>query len=181
MNQHGENMKYEKKKKELLNNERNAFEIACTLHENERVEVYLDNDEAKMSNVMDESEEILYTPNKFMCYQVYGHNFLEDEIKAWIDYARVIQTPLEGEILPEPTDVEKSIRELIETLAKKNGVAIENVSSYEVFANLPMTLLGTIEQEIIEYWWSAKEEENAKILAEAQINEALEGLVKLAQ
>jgi hypothetical protein len=174
-------MEYETEKKELLKEARNAFEIACTLHENERVEVYLDNGEAKISNVMDESEEILYTPNKILCYQVYGHNFLEDEIKAWIDYARVIQTPLEDEVVPEPTDVEKSIRELIETLAKQNGVAIENVSSYEVFANLPMTLLGTIEQEIIEYWWSAKEEENAKILAEAQINEALGELTQLAE
>jgi len=181
MNQHGENMDYETQKKELLKHARNAFEIASTLHENERVEVYLDNGEAKMSNVLDESEEILYTPNKLLCYQVYGHNFLEDEIKTWIDFARVIQTPLEGEILPEPTDVEKSIRELIETLAKQNGVAIENVSSYEVFANLPMTLLGTIEQEIIEYWWSAKEEENAKILAEAQIDDALQGPRQLEQ
>ncbi|MBN2816532.1 MAG: hypothetical protein JXQ67_07585 [Campylobacterales bacterium] len=170
---------YEKEKKELLKQARNAFEIACTLHENERVEVYLDNGEAKMTNVLDENEEIVYTHTKLLCYQVYGHNYLEDEIKTWIDYARVIQTPLEGEVLPEPTDVEKSIRELIEVLAKQNGVPIENVSSYEVFANLSMTLLGTIEQEIIEYWWSANEEENAKTLASAQINSALEGLKSL--
>jgi hypothetical protein len=166
-------MDYEIQKKELLKHARNAFEIACTLHDNERIEVYLDNGEPKMSSVMNENEEILYTPTKILCYQVYGHNYLEDEIKAWIDYARVIQTPLEGEVLPEPTDVEKSIRELIETLAKQNGVPVENVSSYEVFANLPMTLLGTVEQEIIEYWWSAKEEENAKLLALTQIEEAL--------
>jgi len=171
-------MDYETQKKELLKHARNAFEIACTLHENERVEVYVDNGEAKMSEVMDESEEILYTPTKTLCYQVYGHNYLEDEIKAWIDYARVIQTPLEGEVLPEPTDVEKSIRELIENLAKRNGVPIENVSSYEVFANLSMTLLGSIEQEIIEYWWSAKEEENGKILALKQIDEALVNPIK---
>lgn len=170
-------MSYENQKKELLKEARNAFEIACTLHENERVEVYLDADKAKISAVMDESEEILYTPTKILCYQAYGHNFLEDEIKAWIDYARVIQTPLEGEVLPEPTDVEKSVRELIESLAKQKGVTIEDVSSYEVFANLSMTLLGTIEQEIIEYWWTAKEEENGKILAQAQIDEALQALV----
>jgi hypothetical protein len=163
-------MPNELEKKELLKQARNAFEIACTLHENQRIEVYLENNEAKISDVLDESEEILYTPNKILCYQVYAHNFLEDEIKVWIDYARVIQKPLEGETVPEPTDVEKSIRELIETLAKRNGVSIENVSSYEVFANLPMTLLGTIEQEIIEYWWSAKEEENGKILAQLQID-----------
>ena len=38
---------------------------------------------------------------------------------------------------------------------------------------MPVTLVGTIEQEIIEYWWNAKEEENAKKLALAQIKEAL--------
>lgn len=166
-------MNRELQKKELMKHARNAFEIACTLHENERVEVYLDEGEAKMSNVLDEKEEILYTPNKFLCYQVYGHNFLEDEIKVWIDYAREIKQAEEGIPLPEPTDVEKSIRELVEEIAKHNGVTKESVSSYEVFANLPMTLLGTIEQEIIEYWWSAKEEENGKILASKQIEEYL--------
>lgn len=167
-------MQYETEKKELLKEARNAFEIACTLNEKERIEVYLEDGQAKISNVLDDNEEILYTPNKLLCYQVYGHNFLEDEIKAWIDYARVLPIPTEGEILPEPTDMEKSIRELIETLSKQNALPIENISSYEVFANLSMTLLGTIEQEIIEYWWSAKEEENAKILAQVQIDEALE-------
>lgn len=50
----------------------------------------------------------------------------------------------------------------------------DDVSSYEVFASLPMDLLGSIEQQIIEYWWSAEEEENGKKLALAQIEEALE-------
>ncbi len=168
-------MDYETHKKELMKHARNAFEIACTLHENERVEVYLDNGEAKMSNVLGESEEILYTPNKFLCYQVYGHNFLEDEIKVWIDYAREQKQPEEGAPLPEPTDVEKSIRELVDEIAKRNGVNRDAVSSYEVFANLPMTLLGTIEQEIIEYWWSANEEENGKILALQQIESSIKG------
>jgi hypothetical protein len=36
-----------------------------------------------------------------------------------------------------------------------------------------MDLLGTIEHQIIEYWWSAKEEENGKLLALAQIHEAI--------
>jgi len=75
--------------------------------------------------------------------------------------------------MPEPTDIEKSIRELITEIAQRNGVTDADVSSYEVFANLPMGLLGTIEQEIIEYWWSAKEEENGKKLALAQIEEAI--------
>jgi len=43
-----------------------------------------------------------------------------------------------------------------------------------VFANLPVNLLGSIEQQIIEYWWSAKEEENGKKLATTQISEALQ-------
>jgi hypothetical protein len=36
-----------------------------------------------------------------------------------------------------------------------------------------MDLLGSIEQQIIEYWWSANEEENGKKLALAQINDAI--------
>ena len=166
-------MNKELQKKELMKHARNAFEIACTLHENERVEVYLDEGQAKISNVLDEKEEILYTPNKFLCYQVYGHNFLEDEIKVWIDYAREIKQPQDGIPLEEPTDVEKSIRELVDEIAKRNAIKRDEVSSYEVFANLPMTLLGTVEQEIIEYWWSAKEEENGKILASIQIENSL--------
>lgn len=169
-------MDKELQKKELMKHARNAFEIACTLHENERVEVYLSEDEAKISNVLDEKEEILYTPNKVLCYQVYGHNFLEDEIKVWIDYARELKQPEDGMPIPEPTDIEKSIRELVDEIAKRNTIAKDQVSSYEVFANLPMTLLGTIEHEIIEYWWSAKEEENGKILALAQIEGALSSI-----
>jgi len=166
-------MDYETQKKELLKHARNAFEIACTLHDNQRVEVYLNEGKPTMSAVLEENEEVLYNDNKVLCYQVYGHNYLEEEIKIWIDYARTIEQPQEGEVLPEPTDVEKSIRELIDELAKQKGVYKDEISSFEVFANLPMTLLGTIEQEIIEYWWSAKEEENAKILATQQIESAL--------
>ncbi len=75
--------------------------------------------------------------------------------------------------LPEPTNVETSIRELIDELAKKKGLNRDEISSFEVFANLPMDLLGSIEQQIIEYWWSANEEENGKKLALEQIEEAL--------
>ena len=166
-------MNYATQKKELLKQARNAFEIACTLRDNQRVEVYLNDSKPTMSVVLEENEEILYSDTKILCYQVYGHNYLEEEIKIWIDYARVIQQPVDGEALPEPTDIEKSIRELIDALAKQKGVYKNEISSFEVFANLPMTLLGTIEQEIIEYWWSAKEEENAKILATQQIENAL--------
>ena len=62
---------------------------------------------------------------------------------------------------------------MISEIAKAKGVEGDEISSYEVFANLPVNLLGTIEQEIIEYWWSADEEENAKKLALAQIEEAI--------
>lgn len=166
-------MTTEKIKEALLKHARNAFETASTLHDSERIEVYLDNEIPKTSDVLDENEEIIYSPGKILCYQVYGHNHLEEEIKTWIDYARIIPQPKDNIPMPEPTDVEKSIREMIGDLAKAMGVNKEEISSYEVFANLPVTLLGNIEQQIIEYWWSAKEEENAKSLALHQIEEAL--------
>ncbi len=166
-------MDYETLKQDLLKHARNAFETASTMRESQRIEVYSDNGVAKSSDILEENEEILYTPEKILCYQVYGHDYLEEEIKTWIDYARVIAQPEDGIPLPEPTDIEKSVREIITQIAKTKGMSEAEVSSYEVFANLPVTLVGTIEQEIIEYWWSAKEEENGKILATAQIEEAL--------
>ncbi|UFS61662.1 hypothetical protein LOH54_08295 [Sulfurimonas sp. HSL-3221] len=161
-------------KEELLKHARNAFETASTLRENERIEVYLHDGIAKTSDVLDDSDEILYGDNRVLCYQVQGYDYLEGEIKTWIDYARIIPQPTDDDTpLPEPTDIEKSIRELITDLAKSKGVSPDDISSFEVFANLPMDLLGTIEQQIIEYWWSAEEEENGKKLALAQIEEAL--------
>ena len=160
-------------KSELLKHARNAFETASTIRDNERIEVYLYDGVPKTSDVLDESDEILYGDNRILCYQIQGYDYLEDEIKTWIDYARVIQQPTDDMPLPEPTDIEKSIREMIEELAKARGVPSEEVSSYEVFANMPVDLLGSIEQQIIEYWWSANEEENGKKLAQAQIEEAL--------
>jgi len=166
-------MDYETQRKELLKLSRNAFETASTLQDDQRIEVYLYNGEPKSSDVLEENDEIVYTDGRVLCYQVYGHNYLEEEIKTWIDYARVIQQPTDEVPLAEPTDIEKSIREMINELAKAKGVQDADISSYEVFANLPVTLLGTIEQEIIEYWWNADEEENGKKLAIAQIEEAI--------
>ncbi len=166
-------MDYETSKKALLKEARNAFEMACTMRESQRLEVYLNNGEAKISDCLEESDELIYGPERILCYQVYGHDYLEEEIKTWIDYARVIPQPEEGVVLPEPTDIESSIRELITEIAQRKGLSGEEVSSYEVFANLPMDLLGSIEQQIIEYWWSAQEEENGKKLALAQIEEAI--------
>jgi hypothetical protein len=160
-------------KNELLKHARNAFETASTIRDNERIEVYLHNGVPKTSDVLDESDEIVYGDNRVLCYQIFGYDYLEGEIKTWIDYARVIQEPTEEMPLPEPTDIEKSIRELIDELAKARGSGRDEISSFEVFANLPVDLLGSIEQQIIEYWWNAEEEENAKKLALAQIEEAL--------
>ena len=169
-------MNMETLRSDLLKQARNAFETACTLHDNQRIEVYVHDGAAKTSDILEENDTILYGPSRVLCYQVYGHDFLEKEIKTWIDYARVVPEPTDDMPLPEPTDIEKSIRELVGELAKAKGVGRDDISSFEVFANLPMDLLGTIEQKIIEYWWSAEEEENGKILAEAQINGGLEKL-----
>lgn len=166
-------MDYESVKKELLKHARNAFETASTLRDNQRIEVYLEDNEAKTSDILEDNEEIVYTPNKILCYSVNGYDYLEEEIKTWIDYARVIPEPNSEEPIPEPTNIETSIRDLVDEIAKRNGMPNEAVSSFEVFANLPVNLLGTIEQQIIEYWWNADEEENAKKLALAQIEEAL--------
>jgi len=166
-------MDYESTKKELLKHARNTFETASTLHDNQRIEVYLQNGIVKSSDVLEENEEIVYTPERVLCYRIAGYDYLEDEIKTWIDYARVIQQPTDDMPLAEPTDIEKSIREMIDEIAKKNNMKNADVSSYEVFANLPVDLLGTIEQQILEYWWNAKEEENGKKLALTQIEEAM--------
>lgn len=163
-------------KEQLLKLARNAFESACTLRDTQRIEVYMVDGTPMTSSVLEESDEIVYGGNRVLCYRVHGHDFLEPEIKTWIDYARVIEQPTDEMPLPEPSDVEKSIRELVSEIAKRNGVANDTVSSFEVFANLPMSLLGTIEQQIIEYWWSANEEENGKKLALAQIDEALQSI-----
>ena len=160
-------------KEELLKLARDAFERASTIKEDQRIEVYLLDGVPTVSDILEESDTILYGPNRILCYQVYGYPYLEDEIKTWIDYARVIQQPTDETPLPEPTDIETSIREMIDELAKNKQVKKEEISSYEVFANLPVNLLGSIEQQIIEYWWNAKEEENAKKLALAQIDEGL--------
>ncbi|MGE4510013.1 MAG: hypothetical protein AB7D43_02820 [Sulfurimonadaceae bacterium] len=161
-------------KKELLKAARDAFEQASTLYPSERLEVYLDAMEVKTSRVLEENEQILYIGEKVLCYSVYGYDDLEEEIKTWIDYARTI--PSLNDELPPPSDLEIAVRELIDELAKKRAMPKESISSYEVFANMPMNLLGTIEQQIIEYWWGAKGEENAKSLALEQIEAGLKKL-----
>lgn len=170
-------MKKEQLKEKLLKLARDTFERASTLKEDQRIEVYIHDGVPTVSDILEESDTILYGPNRTLCYQVYGYPYLEEEIKTWIDYARIIPQPTDDIPLPEPTDIERSIRELIDDLAKNRQAEKEQISSYEVFANLPVNLLGSIEQQIIEYWWSAKEEENAKQLALTQIDEGLASLV----
>jgi len=152
---------------DVLKHARAAFERACTLRENERIEVYLYDGAVKTSDVLGEEEKIVYSPNRVLCYQVWGHDYLEEEIRAWIDQART-------EISPKP--LEESIIETLDKLAITKGIPKEEISSYEVFANLRMDQLEQIEHAIIDYWWDNKEVENAKSLALEQINEALQGL-----
>ena len=157
----------EKLRSDILKHARNAFERACTLRENERIEVYLYDGAVKVSDVLGEDEKIVYSPNRVLCYQVWGHDYLEEEIRAWIDQARI-------EINLKP--LEESIIETLNKVAAAKGVSTEEITSAEVFANLRMDQLEQIEHAIIEYWWDNKEVENAKSLALEQINEALKGL-----
>jgi hypothetical protein len=151
-------------KSEILKQARAAFERACTMRDNERIEVYLYDGTIKTSDVLGEDEKIVYSPNRIRCYQVWGHDYLEEEIRAWIDQARL-------EVTPKP--LEESIVETLHKIASAKGVSVEDISSYEVFANLRMDQLEQIEHAIIDYWWDNKEVENAKSLALEQINEAL--------
>ena len=152
---------------EIVKHARAAFERACTLRENERIEVYLYDGTVKISDVLGEDEKMLYSPNRILCYQVWGHDYLEEEIRAWIDQART-------EINPKP--LEESILETLEKVAQSKGITPDEVSSYEVFANLTMDQLEQIEHAIIEYWWDNKQVENAKSRAIEQNNEALKSM-----
>lgn len=152
---------------DILKQAKSAFERACTLRENERLEVYLYDGAVKTSDVLNEDEKIVYSPNRILCYQVWGHDYLEEEIRAWIDQARL-------EINPKP--LEESIVETAAKVAAAKGLTPDEISSNEVFANLTMDQLEQIEHAIIEYWWDNKEIENAKSLALDQINEALQSL-----
>jgi hypothetical protein len=154
----------EKLRSEVLKHARNAFERACTLRENERIEVYVYDGAVKTSDILSEDEKIVYSTNRVLCYQVWGHDYLEEEIRAWIDHARL-------EINPKP--LEESIIDTLNKVATSKGISKDEISSYEVFANLKMDQLEQIEHAIIEYWWDNKEIENAKSLAAAQIDEAL--------
>jgi len=167
-------MDINQQKRKLLKLAKEAFDRACILRDTQRIEVYLLDGKPEISDVLEESEEILYGDNRVLCYQIYGHDHLEPEIRTWIDIARIIEQPEEETPLPEPTEIELSIRELINELAAAKGVSSEMISSNEVFANLPASLLGEIEDAIIEFWWQGAEDENAKMLAKEQIEAVFE-------
>lgn len=154
-------------KSEVLKHARAAFEQACTLRDNERLEVYVYDGSVKSSDVLNEEHTIIYTPNRILCYQVRGHDYLEEEIRAWIDNART-------EISPKP--LEESIVETLNKVAASKSVNSDEINSYEVLANLRMEQIEQIEYAIIEYWWDNKEVENAKSLALEQINTALRSM-----
>ncbi len=154
-------------KSEVLKHARAAFEQACTLRDNERLEVYIYDGNVKSSDVLSEDHTIIYTPNRILCYQVWGHDYLEDEIRAWIDHAR-------EEINPKP--LEKSIIETLNKIAASKGLSPDEINTNEVFVNLRMEQIEQIEHAIIEYWWDNKEVENAKSLALEQINTALRSI-----
>lgn len=154
-------------KSEVLKQAKIAFEHSCTLRDNERLEVYIYDDKVILSEVLTDDHTIIYTPNRILCYQVWGHDYLEDEICAWIDHART-------EFNPKP--LEESIVETLGKIAAAKGVSLDEINTNEVFANLRMDQIEQIEHAIIEYWWDNKEVENAKSLALAQINEALKSM-----
>ena len=154
-------------KKSALKEANQAFKIACTLREDERIEVYLEGEQVKQSDVMGPKEEILYGDGRVLLYQVFGNGFLEDEIRAWIDQARSEE---------EPQGLAENIQEKLELITKQTGKAPESVSSNEIFANLSLNIIEQIETAILDYWWDNQEEENGKKLALAQIEEALEGV-----
>jgi hypothetical protein len=151
-------------KSEILKQARVAFERSCTLRDNERLEVYTHDGMVKTSDVLTDDHTIIYTPTRVLCCQVWGHDYLEDEILAWIDHARV-------EVSPKP--LEESIIETLNKIATSKSVDKDEISSHEIFANLRMEQIEQIEHAIIEYWWDNKEVENAKSLALDQIKTAL--------
>jgi hypothetical protein len=154
-------------KSEVLKHAKIAFELSCTLRENERLEVYVYDGAVQTSDVLTEDHTIIYTPSRILCYQVWGHDYLEDEILAWIDHARI-------EMSLKP--LEESIIETLNKIATSKCVSKDEINSYEVFANLRMEQIEQIEHAIIEYWWDNKELENAKSLALEQIKTALKSM-----
>ncbi len=152
-------------KKSALKEANLAFKQASTLKDDERIEVYLDGEEVKRSDVMGPREEILYGDGRIMLYQVFGNGYLEEEIRAWIDQARAEE---------DPQGLAENIREKLELIVKQTGKTPDTVSSNEIFANLSLNVIEQIETAILDYWWDNEEEENGKKLALLQIEEALE-------
>lgn len=150
--------------KKILKEANLAFKEACTLSDDKRIEVYLENGAVKRSDVLDPKDELLYNDERTLVYQVYGNDYLEEEIRAWIDQARVE---------PNPQGLAENIQEKLELITKQTGKTPEQVSSNEIFANLSLNIIEQIETAILDYWWENDEEENGKSLALEQIEAAL--------
>jgi hypothetical protein len=163
--------------KRLIKVAKEAFEQASTLSTGKRIEVYYEKmaDKITISPPLEQNETILYDNNRIVCYVIDGNATLEDEIKTWIDIARDISTINDKEGVSEPTDVEEAIRSLADEIANTRSLLPQQVSSYEIFANLPFNLIEKIESSILEFWWYGDEDEDSgKYLALNQINEAVE-------
>lgn len=160
-------MDREMMKKKILREAREAFKLACTLREDHRVEVYLEKENVRRSGVMGPKDEILYQGERVMLYQVFGNDYLEEEIRTWIDQARSEEAP---------QGLAKNIQDAVATISKQTGKKANAISSNEVFANLSLNIIEQIETAILEYWWENGEEENGKILALGQIEAALANL-----
>ncbi len=154
--------------KKALKQASEAFRMACGIKEDERIEVYYEKESVKTSPVMDEKECLIYDDGRILLYQIYGNSYLEDEIAAWIDQARSEETP---------QGVAQSVCEMAADIAKAGGRELDSISANEVFANLPLSVIEQIEDNILEYWWENEEEEDGKRLALEQISE---GLAKIA-
>lgn len=152
-------------KKSALKEANLAFKIAATLGDDERIEVYLEGDNVKRSDVMGPREEILYDDGRILLYQVFGNGYLEEEIRAWIDQARMEENP---------QGLAENIREKLELIVKQTGKTAETISSNELFANLSLNVIEQIETAILDYWWDNQEDESGKKLALLQIEEGLE-------
>jgi len=150
--------------KQALKEAQTAFKLSCTIKEEERVEIYLEGENVKRSNVMGPKDEILYNDGRVLLYQVFGNDYLEDEIRSWIDQAR---------IEANPTGLAENIQEKLELISKQTGKEPEAVTSNEIFANLSLNVIEQIETAILDYWWENEEEENGKSLALFQIEGAL--------
>jgi hypothetical protein len=157
-------------KKELLKIIEEAFFKASSFDENKKIEIYIQNGIPKMSEILIGEDKNTENSDKILCYEIYGYNkILEDEIKTWIDYARNIDLTQNY----EPNPFEKAVRDIEKNLSKQKNVSKNEISSYEIFANLPIDIVSATEEKIIEFWWEGDNIENIKSMAVESIESVL--------